>query len=73
MTHEEIAELMKYKAPTQDKLSKFAAVRDAATALVIAIDENCPPSPDRTAAVRQVQDSLMTANRSIANDGAAYR
>lgn len=73
MTRDEIAALMSYKAPTPEKLVKFQAVRDAATALAIAIDENCPPSADRTAAIRQCQDSLMTANRAIANDGNGYR
>jgi hypothetical protein len=73
VTREEITALMSYKAPTPEKLVKFAAVREAATALVAAIDEHCPPSADRTAAVRQVQDALMTANRAIANDGIGYR
>jgi hypothetical protein len=70
---EMITEIMSYHAPTPEKLVKFAAVREKAIALVEAIDEHCPPSADRTAAVRQVQDALMTANRSIANDGAGYR
>lgn len=73
MTEQEITEIMKYKAPTPEKLEKFQVVRDAATAFAIAIDQNCPPSADRTAAVRQCQDALMTANRAIANDGAGYR
>lgn len=68
-----ITEIMSYHAPTPEKLEKFAAVRAAAIALVVAIDEQCPASADRTAAVRQVQDALMTANRSIANDGVGYR
>lgn len=73
MTFEEIASLMSYKAPTPEKLEKFANLREAATAFAAAIDTNCPPSADRTAAVRQVQDALMTANRAVANDGIGYR
>lgn len=68
-----IIEIMSYHAPTPESLVKFAAVRKAAIDLVTAIDDNCPASADRTAAVRQVQDALMTANRSIANNGAGYR
>jgi hypothetical protein len=68
-----IRDLMSYHAPTPEMLPKFEAVRSAAIDLVKAIDENCPASADRTAAVRQVQDALMTANRSIANNGAGYR
>lgn len=73
MTTDEIKQLMEYKAPTPEKLEKFANLRAAATAFAVAIDENCPASADRTAAVRQVQDALMTANRAVANDGAGYR
>lgn len=70
---EMIAEIMSYHQPTPEMLPKFEGVRSAAIALVKAIDEHCPSSADRTAAVRQVQDALMTANRSIANNGAGYR
>ena len=70
---EMIREIMSYHTPTPEMLPKFAAVREAAIAFVMAIDEHCPASADRTAAVRQVQDALMTANRSIANNGAGYR
>lgn len=71
--HEMITEIMSYHAPTPEMTPKFVYLREAAIALVESIDEHCPPSADRTAAVRQVQDALMTANRSIANNGAEYR
>ena len=73
MTTDEIRAMMDYKAPTPIKLESFAKLREAATQMVLIIDATCPPSADRTAAVRQVQDALMTANRCVANDGLGYR
>lgn len=68
-----IRQLVEYKPPTEEKRAKYAALRESAAAFIVAIDALCPASADRTAAVRQVQDALMTANRAVANDGAGYR
>lgn len=65
--------IFSYKTPAAAKLAKFAALREAATNFGLAIDEHCPPSADQTAAMLQVQDALMTANRAVANDGVGYR
>ncbi len=73
MTPEAITNLFAYKTPDEDKLLKFAELRRAAAHFAIVVDRLCPPSPDRTATVRQIQDALMTANRCIANDGESYR
>jgi len=67
-----IRDIFSYKKPTPEKQVKFEALRNAAINFGLAIDEHCPPSADRTAAMRQVQDALMTANRAVANDGAGY-
>jgi len=37
------------------------------------IHENCPESPDRTAAIRHLREAVMTANASIATGGGFYR
>jgi hypothetical protein len=66
-------ELFNYHPPAGDQADRYIRLRKAARVFADAIDENCPCSADRTAAMRQLQTSLMTANRSIALGGKSYR
>ena len=68
-----IDDLFTYHKPTGDQPDRYTQVRLAARTLAYAIHENCPASADRTAAMRQLQDTVMTANRSIALKGRSYR
>lgn len=63
----------KYHAPTTDQIPSYAKIRDAAKAFALVVTEECPASADRTAAFRQIQDAVMTANRSIALGGKGMR
>jgi hypothetical protein len=65
--------LFTYHAPTPEMVEKLKTVRTAAKALAVAIDESCPPSADRTAAMRDLQTAVNTANRSIVLEGRGYR
>lgn len=58
-----------YHQPTPDQLPKYEALRAAAKLFAVAIVENCPPSADRTVALRKLRESTMTANASIACNG----
>lgn len=60
------------------KEAKYFRIREAAKFLARTIDEDVPPGPDRTAAVRKIREAVMTANapqgtrstvRSIAQGG----
>jgi len=73
MSTAELSDLFEYHAPTPEQVSAMKVVREAAKNFAFAIDAACPPSADRTAAMRQVQDANMTANRSIVLGGASYR
>jgi len=68
-----IEALFIYHAPSDDQVARPKTVRDAAKSLAYAIHSACPGSPDRTAAMRQLQDAVMTANRSIVLGGLSYR
>lgn len=70
---EEINDLFEYHAPTPEQVEAMKEVRSAAKALALIIDRVCPPSADRTDAVRQLQNCNMTANRSIVLKGKGYR
>ncbi len=68
-----VENLFTYHAPTPDDIVGLKNIREAAKDLAYVFHENCPPSADRTAAMRLLQDAVQTANRSIALRGVSYR
>jgi len=64
-----VAEMFKYHPPTDETLPKYAAINQAAKNFAEVILANCPRSADRTAAIRELQNARMTANRAIALNG----
>ena len=59
-----------YHPPTDEDIQHYSAVNDAALALARVIITHCPPSPDRSTAIRKVREARMDANASIACLGA---
>lgn len=66
-------DLFTYHKPDEEQIPLYAAVREKAREMAQVIHDSCPPSADRTTAMRQLQDTVMTANRAIALDGRSYR
>jgi len=66
---EVLAELFRYHPPTIENLLKFAAINQAAKNFAEVIFQNCPPSADRSAAIRLIRDARMTANAAVALNG----
>src|SRR5579859_5388037 len=64
-----LAELFKYHAPNAETLPKYAAINQAAKNFAEIVLQNCPPSADRSAAIRLIRDARMTANASVALNG----
>lgn len=64
-----VNEVFTYHAPNDAQKAAYARIRSAAAALALAIRADCPASADRTAALRQVREAVMTANASIALRG----
>lgn len=60
---------LSYHPPTQGQVELYEALRQGAKAYARIIVLCCPPSADRTAALREVRLSVMTANASIACGG----
>lgn len=54
-----------YHIPNAVQIERIARNRKAYKDLVRVLFETCPPSADRTAAIRQLHESMMTANKSI--------
>jgi len=65
----EISALFTYHPPTADQPPRYQAIRDAAKAMGMVIVQNCPKGPDRSAAIRKLRESVMTANAAIALEG----
>lgn len=66
---ETLAELFKYHAPNEVTIPKYAAINQAAKNFAEVILQNCPPSADRSDAIRKIREARMTANASIALNG----
>ncbi len=62
-----------YHKPEGDQSNRYVAIREAGKAFAEVLLSVCPSSADRTAALRQIQDAVMTANRSIALGGKGMR
>lgn len=70
MTHSEIlAEMFIYHPPSPEQIPKYNAINQAAKNFAEIILQTCPPSADRSAAIRLIRDARMTANASVALNG----
>ena len=58
-----------YHAPVGDQAQRYEKLRAAGKVLAEAIVELCPPSADRTVAIRKVREAIYSANASIACGG----
>lgn len=65
--------LFTYHEPKWEQTQLYTAIREKAHEMAVVINDSCPVGADRTAAMRQLQDCVMTANRSIALLGRSYR
>lgn len=65
--------LFSYHVPDDDQIPKYGAIRLQARTMAQVIHDSCPAGADRTAAMRQLQDCVMTANRAVALKGSSYR
>lgn len=69
-----IDDLFIYHPPTPEQAAKYERINAAAKAFALVIHNECPQSPDRTAAMRLLREARMTANSSIATKtGGLYR
>lgn len=64
-------DVFSYHPADEDQQKRYHRIREAAKGLATAIVCCCPPSPDRSAALRKLRESVMTANASVALRGKA--
>lgn len=65
----EIENWFSYHRPSPEDQAKYETIRASAKAFAKTIAECCPASADRTAAMRKLRETVMTANASIACGG----
>jgi hypothetical protein len=65
-----IKNIFTYHPPTDEQKLKYEAIRSKAMELAKVIYENTPMCADQSSAIRQLRDAVMTANASIALNGA---
>lgn len=58
--------LFTYHPPTDETIPMFKLIRERGLEFAEAIEECCPPCPDKHAAIRKVREAVMTANAAIA-------
>lgn len=63
--------VFEYHSPSGDQVEAYAEIRQQAKGMARVIFLRCPPSADRTTALRRLRESVMVANASIATDGDA--
>lgn len=69
ISDEELKDVMTYHPWTQEQIEKGDKVRSVLGEAVKVIIENCPPSPDRSIAIRKLREARMDANSSITHNG----
>lgn len=55
-----------YHSPREDQVVRYSRIREKAKELAHVINECCPESADKTAAMRKLREATMTANAAIA-------
>lgn len=70
---ESLEDVFSYHAPTPTQVVIYDRLRRSAKDLARTILELCPPSADRTAALRHVREAVFTANASVALEGRGLR
>lgn len=67
--HAQVEHWFTYHTPSPEQVACMAEIHTQAKALAKAIVSLCPPSADRTTAIRHLRDAVMTANASIVLGG----
>lgn len=59
----------KYHQPTPTQVERISNIRKGAIAFAEIILANTKEDPDQTVSIRKLHESMMTANKSIVNEG----
>ena len=54
-----------HHAPTEETIERIFAIRKQTQALIETLVSLCPPSPDRSTAIRRAREAMMYGNASL--------
>ena len=66
---EQLNNWFSYHPPIDDQAQRYEQIRAAGKAFAEKLVELCPPSADRTVAIRKIREAVYSANASIACGG----
>lgn len=66
VTKETLDHIFKYHAPNPEQVTRYLLVRVNAKLFAARVLDECPPSAERTLALRKIQEAVMWANSAIA-------
>ena len=69
MTNEQLENWFTYHAPSDDDRVVYEKLRASGLDFAKTINDLCPESADKTAAIRKVREATATANMSVACKG----
>ena len=69
---EALRKLFTYQTPSAEMVQAMQEIRESALVLSQVIARLCPQGADRSAAIRKLRESVMTANASIVLSGASF-
>lgn len=61
--------LCRHHKPDDRQIQGIVRVREAATLFIAVLLDECPESPDKSAAIRKAREAMMTANAAIVVPG----
>lgn len=64
----DVENIFKYHPPVGDQAARYVALRDAGKAFAFAVIAKSPESPERTLALRRIEEAVMWANAAIARN-----
>lgn len=65
---ETIRKAFSYHSPKGDQLPRYLDLRERAKELAFAVMRECPPSRERSLAIKRLQEAIMWANAAIARN-----
>lgn len=66
MTAEQLESIFTYHAPFGTQQARYVALRTAAKAFAVVVNESCPESREKSLAITRIQEACQMANASIA-------
>lgn len=69
----DLEHIFQYHTPTDEQITQYQTIREAAKTFAQVILDNSPACPDQSVAIRNIREAVMVANAAIALSGRIYK